>query len=222
MTVPTFQKGSFLVSLGIIVISIVASTSVGIITETWRGYLPNNTCLLYGSVSDTYSSEQYYGLHGSNVSNCDYVAFVPVLFIFVCLPLAIYYFIQAKGGKTDDGMVLLGIFCVCLVMSMLSIVQACMMSVGYATTCAAIRYILIKNNMINIAGRPNETAIAFINSMDCKFHYDALDYFFNEEQSGVYTDTGLRIGSGSSWLIFILWFSLTGLTVGLIRQNRQG
>ena len=122
-----------------IAMSIFVSVSSAIVTDYWREDIGG--CILYANLQapKRNSNGSEWTMHGSDISVCNYVTFVPVFLIFIALVCIVFHlrslFCQrcwrAEEGKSDFWDIILRvIIALSGIMTFLALVLACIVTHG--------------------------------------------------------------------------------------------
>ena len=117
--------------------AIFVSVSSAIVTDYWRDSI--NGCILYSSIQEPKRNASEWTMHGSDISVCNFVTFMPVFMIFIALLCIVFHlrslFCQrcwrAEEGKSDFwDIIVRAIIALSGFMTFMALVLACMVTHG--------------------------------------------------------------------------------------------
>ena len=120
-----------------ITMAIFVSVSSAIVTDYWRDSI--NGCILYSSIQEPKRNASEWTMHGSDISVCNFVTFMPVFMIFIALLCIVFHlrslFCQrcwrAEEGKSDFwDIIVRAIIALSGFMTFMALVLACMVTHG--------------------------------------------------------------------------------------------
>lgn len=122
-----------------IAMAIFVSVSSAIVTDYWREDI--NGCILYASVEEPKrnANSSDWTMHGSDISVCNYVTFMPVFMIFIALICIVFHLRslycqrcwRAEEGKSDFwDIIVRAIIALCGCMTFTALVLACIVTHG--------------------------------------------------------------------------------------------
>lgn len=211
-------------------LAIFVSVSSAVVTDHWKDNIGG--CILYSNVYKNVRNNSEWRMQGSDMSACNYVVFTPVFFIFICC-LAIAFHLRhlfcqrcwrAEEGKSDFWATLVRILLVlCGVVTLLSLIVACMLTHGHDVTCSGLRDYVVDKGLTPWLGITKEQIHELFDRVDCGFFYSALDFGMEIGNQGngtsvIDSHAALELAIVTSWFQFFAWLGLTAANVWLAKR----
>ena len=196
-----------------------------------------------GPHSNSSSSTPPWSMIGSELSVCHYVTFTPVFFVFICLLCISYHArhllckhcwrAEESDVKTDFWEMMVRLLVVLsAVMTLLSLIVACVLTHGHDYTCSGLRRYVTSQGLSPWLGISSAQIHELFDRLDCGFFYSALDHGLKivtdhleeEEEMGkvgkavaiaaasqtiIDSNSALEVAMATGWFQFVFWLALT-------------
>lgn len=205
-----------------IAMAIFVSVSSAIVTDYWREDI--NGCILYASVEEPKrnANSSDWTMHGSDISVCNYVTFMPVFMIFIALICIVFHLRslycqrcwRAEEGKSDFwDIIVRAIIALCGCMTFTALVLACIVTHGHDITCYGLRDYVSEQGLSPWMGISESQIHDLFSRLDCGFFYSALDFGLqiggNQDKGLIDSNAALEVTMATGWFQFFFWLGLT-------------
>ena len=246
-------------------LAIMVSVSTGVVTDYWKDTIDG--CILYSDIYQDNPTHNNNGqpvqqskipvknsswvMIGSDISVCNYTTFTPVFFIFIGMMCISYHLrhlfckhcwrAEESDVKSDFWEMMVRLLVVLsLLMTLLSLVVACVLTHGHDYTCSGLRQYVTSQGLSPWLGISSLQIHELFERLDCGFFYSALDHGLKlvtehegdddeiskaiaaaavaSSSSIIDSNSALEVAMATGWFQFFVWLALAVANIWLAQR----